>query len=399
MLYDSPADMEPLLPDDKQGEATASALSLFVEASRLAGSLRPNTRNRVAALVRSMNGYYSNLIEGHRTKPHEIESALRKDFSANKSIREKQLLHVAHLEAQQSLEAMSLSVADLTKPATICLVHNEFCKRLPSDMLVATDGAGKAYEVVPGEVRDHNVVVGRHLAPDFKALPNLLDRFHSFYAQDVGNSQSASIVAAMAAHHRLTWIHPFGDGNGRVARLLTHLWLKSIGAGGEGLWTLSRGLARRMEAYHMALDAADEKRRNDYDGRGYLSDAALHAFCGFMLETAIDQVRFMAELLDIGNFENRLVAFCRQKEAEKSLHRGASILIKQVFLEDELRRGEAARILNVSPRTAQSVIGQLLEKGYLESPSPKGTLRLNFPNEARSFLFPELYPSGSPTEN
>ena len=397
-LYDSPADMEPLLPDDKQGGLGGAATSLYAEASRLAGALRPHTRANVAALVRSMNGYYSNLIEGHRTKPHEIEAALKKDFSDNKSTREKQLLHLAHLEAQEALEAINLSVAELVKPETICLIHKEFCKRLPHDMLVVTDSAGKTYEVIPGQVRDHNVVVGRHLAPDFNALPKLMDRFSSFYAQESGKSTAASIIAAMAAHHRLAWIHPFGDGNGRVARLTTHLWLRSIGAGGEGLWTLSRGLARQVGDYRVMLDAADEKRRNDYDGRGYLSEIALRAFCRFMLETAIDQARFMANLLDIGSLENRLTAYCRQKEAEGTLHRGSTTLVKQVFLEDEIRRGDAARILSVSPRTAQSVIGQLLDKGFLSSPSPKGTLSLNFPNGALPFLFPELYPSGSPAE-
>ena len=394
-LYDSSADMEPLLPDDKKGELSGAATSLFAEASRIAGALRPHTRSKIASLVRSMNGYYSNLIEGHRTKPQEIESALRKDFSSNKSVREKQLLHLAHLEAQEALEAMNLPVTELVKPEAICLIHKEFCKRLPAEMLVVKDGTGKTYDVIPGEVRNYNVAVGRHLAPDYKALPRLMERVSNFYAQEARKSTATSIIAAMAAHHRLAWIHPFGDGNGRVARLTTHLWLRSMGADGEGLWTLSRGLARRVNDYRVALDAADEKRRNDYDGRGYLSETALRAFCGFMLQTAIDQTRFMAELLDIGNFENRLTAYCRQQEAEGSLHRDAALLVKQVFLEDEIRRGDAARILNVSPRTAQSIIGELLEKGYLSSPSPKGTLRLDFPNRARPFLFPELYPAGS----
>jgi len=398
MFYDHIADMEPLLPGDKTGDLTARAVSLLSEAKNLARSLRPHTRSKVASLVRSMNGYYSNLIEGHRTKPHEIESALKKDFSDSKSVREKQLLHLAHLGALETLEAMDLPVRELLKPEVVCLIHEEFCKRLPADMLVIQDTVGNTYDLVPGKLRDYNVAVGRHLAPDFKALPKLLARFSGFYAQESEKPAAAGIIAAMAAHHRLAWIHPFGDGNGRVARLMTHLWARSLGAGGDGLWTLSRGLARRVDSYRAALDAADEKRHNDFDGRGYLSDAALHNFCGFMLDTAIDQTRFMAGLFDVGNFENRLTASCRQREAEGQLHQGASLLVKQVFLEDEIRRGDAARILNVSPRTAQGVIGELVEQGWLSSPSPKGPLHLDFPNSALAFLFPELYPSGGPED-
>ena len=168
-----------------------------------------------------------------------------------------------------------------------------------------------------------------------------------------------------------------------------------IGGGGEGLWTLARGLARRVDAYRSALDAADEKRRQDFDGRGYLTERGLNDFCGFMLTTSLDQVEFMSGLFDIGGFEKRLTGFCRVQESEGSLRKGAHLILKQVLLEDELARGDAARILNVSPRTAQTVIGQLLENGFLESPSPKGVLHLAFPPCIRPFLFPDLYPAGS----
>jgi len=78
--------------------------------------------------------------------------------------------------------------------------------------------------------------------------------------------------------------------------------------------------------------------------------------------------------------------------------RTSSALVKQVFLEDELRRGDTSRILGVSPCTAQPIVTRLLEKDWLTSPSPKGLLTLGFPNSALPFLFPNLYPSGTPGE-
>ena len=57
-------------------------------------------------------------------------------------------------------------------------------------------------------------------------------------------------------------------------------------------------------------------------------------------------------------------------------------------------RGEVARILNVSPRTATSVIVDLVRKGYVQSDTPKGALRLAFPGYASAFIFPNLYPAG-----
>ena len=122
-LFDSPSDMEPLLPADRDGSLAEMATRLAVKTAKLEKSFRPHTRSKVAQLVRSMNGYYSNLIEGHRTKPHEIENALKGDFSEKKEVREKQLLHVAHLEAQEAMENLNLPPEQLVALETIRRIH------------------------------------------------------------------------------------------------------------------------------------------------------------------------------------------------------------------------------------------------------------------------------------
>ena len=62
--------------------------------------------------------------------------------------------------------------------------------------------------------------------------------------------------AAAAAHHRLLWIHPFLDGNGRVARLMSHAMLLDTLESG-GVWSIARGLARNVAAYKGHLAACD----------------------------------------------------------------------------------------------------------------------------------------------
>ena len=69
----------------------------------------------------------------------------------------------------------------------------------------------------------------------------------------------------------MSWVHPFRDGNGRSVRLQTHCALFPVSA---GLWSVSRGLARRRDEYYAHLDAADAPRAGDLDGRGNLSDRA-----------------------------------------------------------------------------------------------------------------------------
>ncbi|MEX1115291.1 MAG: Fic family protein [Akkermansiaceae bacterium] len=106
--------------------------------------------------------------------------------------------------------------------------------------------------------------------------------FASFYS-DPGIPATDRLIVVAASHHRLAWIHPFGDGNGRVARLQSQAAMVRCGLDSDGLWTLSRGLARAKPAYFQHLQAADQQRANDFDGRGNLSDAALSRFCRFFL--------------------------------------------------------------------------------------------------------------------
>jgi Fic family protein len=77
-------------------------------------------------------------------------------------------------------------------------------------------------------------------------------------------------VGAVCSHHRLLWVHPFLDGNGRTARLHTHLVLTALGVT-RGVWSPLPGMARDQEGYYARLNNADLPRRNDLDGRGPLS--------------------------------------------------------------------------------------------------------------------------------
>jgi len=165
---------------------------------------------------------------------------------------------------------------------TICWIHREFCSRLPDELLwVVNPDSGKKIKVVPGMLRDGEVQVGRHLAPLADSLPLFLNRFTEAYAPEK-LSKLRQIIAVAASHHRLLWIHPFYDGNGRVTRLFSHAYLRHIGIG-NSLWSISRGLARRVEDYKSLLMQADEPRRGDLDGRGSLTAAGLLIFCTFFL--------------------------------------------------------------------------------------------------------------------
>ena len=388
--------MEPLLPEDREGRLVHLGLEVIRGAERLRGGLHPVTRRGVAELVRSMNSYYSNLIEGHRTRPGDIDAAVRQEFSGDANRRRLQQLHWAHLETQRWMESAltGMRLAELCESEFLRQLHREFYLRLPEEARWVEEAQGRRHAIEPGDLRVAPVSVGIHLAPAHGELEKFLRRFAEFYGPLVQPTPQ-SLVAAMAAHHRLAWIHPFLDGNGRVIRLFTQGWLQCAGTAADGLWTLARGLARRHQDYKAGLARADERRLNDFDGRGYLSQRRLEEFCEFALVTAVDQLDFMDELLDLSGMQRRILGYAERRESASELPKGAGAVLREVFLRGEIIRGEVARIIGASPRTAQTVTGRLLKQDLLRSDSPKGSLRLGFPATAAESYFPNLFPAGA----
>ena len=97
------AAMEPLLPDDNK-ELEDLATDLVAKASGLATRLHPVLRASVGDLVRSMNCYYSNLIEGHNTLPVDIDRAMNYELATEPARRNLQLEARAHIEVQRMID-------------------------------------------------------------------------------------------------------------------------------------------------------------------------------------------------------------------------------------------------------------------------------------------------------
>jgi hypothetical protein len=102
-LITDPSVMEPMLPEEGNRALEDIAFELTTKASSPAGQVNPIVSLAIGGLVRSMNCYYSNLIEGHDTHPRDIDRALHKSFSAQPKKRVLQLEAVAHIEVQKAI--------------------------------------------------------------------------------------------------------------------------------------------------------------------------------------------------------------------------------------------------------------------------------------------------------
>lgn len=387
------ASMEPMLPPDGNRKLEDLAIDLATKAGGLASQLVPSVQREVGDLVRSMNCYYSNLIEGHDTHPRDIDRALAQaDYSTDPRKRALQYEAVAHIEVQQLIDRHEDPPVETTSPEYLAWLHREFCRRLPDDLLWVEDpDTGERLRVVPGELRTGWVQVGRHIPPGADILPLFLQRFAEAY--DTRRlSRVRQVIALGAAHHRLLWIHPFYDGNGRVARLMSHASLNRCGVG-SSLWSVARGLARNVKDYKALLMAADGPRRGDLVGRGALSTRTLTEFCEFFLTVCIDQIDFMSSLLEPNDLLRRVRLHIEEEVAAERLPKGSFPMLREALLAGEVPRGRAGGITGYGERMARNVVSGLIKKGYLKSATTRSPLVLAIPIDAVERWFPRLYPA------
>lgn len=367
---------------------TDLALELGQRSAGFHRSLPASLRPSLADLVRTMNCYYSNLIEGHATHPVDIELALKGDYSQDARKRDLQLEATAHITVQHWIDAGGLN-GRVVAEESIREIHRRFCEHLPAGLLSVEDPVTKEKaQVIPGALRTRDVKVGQHVAISPGAVPRFLRRFQEVYG---GLGTAETVIAAAAAHHRLVWIHPFLDGNGRVARLLSHAMLLATLKTGA-VWSIARGLARSVETYKGHLAACDQTRRNDLDGRGHLSEEALVAFTEFFLKTCIDQVAFMESLIQPEALRARILTWAEEEIRLNHLPPKSGEILQTVLYRGDLPRADAPGIVGTGERNARRVVSALLERGVLASESTRAPLRLAFPAALAARWMPGLFP-------
>ncbi len=383
--------MEPLVISDSsrhRPRLNELAFELTRAATSLRASLPAGMIGPVCDLVRSMNCYYSNLIEGHNTHPVDIERALAGDYSADRSQRDLLLEATAHIATQRWIDDGGLVSGAATVPS-ILEIHRRFVSALPEDLgWIEDPNSGKREAVAPGSFRVSDVIVGRHIPVSPGSVPRFLDRWEHVFSR-LGSFET--VLQAAAAHHRLLWIHPFSDGNGRVARLVSYAMLTTTLDTG-GIWSIARGLARQQDRYKQHLAACDLKRRNDLDGRGHLSEEELVAMTAFFLEACIDQVEFMRGLTQPAGLRQRVVGWANEEEVLGSLPPGAARALAHILTNGSLARNEAPEVTGLNDRNARRVTAALQKRGIVAAPTHKAPFAIAFPAALAPMLMPGLYP-------
>ncbi|MFU9047833.1 Fic family protein [Acinetobacter tibetensis] len=354
-------------------------------------------RESVEDLLRVVNSYYSNKIEGNPTKPSEL-IALVDDSTEQKS---KGILEIKrHIEVQVKLNFENTPLQGVATQDFIKSIHKAFYAECsPDELIVSNSDGSRTYEIEPGEYRNVDVVVGQHIPPKSDLVPTYMSWFANAYKVEYLHGLS-KYYAMAASHHRLAWIHPFLDGNGRVTRLFTDCFMRAIGLKSYGLWSMSRGFARSSEQYYRYLAIADRTRQGGDDGRGILSDAGLVSFTEYFMDVAIDQMTYFTSLLEPYKLEERINVYFQLRfngslfdgkgKPLKKLSLEAKDIYKTLLYNGPHTRKELQDKLQVSERKLRDIITEMAKDHLIFAP-PKRPLQVRLSPHTVEVLFPYLF--------
>ena len=389
----------PALPSIRLGELKDLAQKVIIASATLDGRIAKETANALGDRLRFLNSYHSNLIEGHKTTVLEIEAALNQNFSNNEQKRYSQELCAAHVETERILMQQVLS----NPPENICSfdmvseIHKRFYAQLPARHLYTHGRNGfTRHPVMPGQMRDSNVSLddGRTAhGPSPAQLPLKYDAFQRAYNHHNFHGDE-KLIAVSASHHRLSWLHPFRDGNGRVVRLFSGLYLALMGINRSNLWSLSRGFSRAKQWYMTNLRSADSPNRDHsaFD-QDFFAD-----YCHFFLEVCLDQITFMDEILGLQRIDARIDAYIKDRDKKRGalhpLDPRAGKLLKALFLQGSIPRAAVRSVMGMEKQTdrhARRIVSQLVREGLVQSATSRAPLQIAFPTHVLRHYFPDLF--------
>lgn len=390
----------PIIPTDINGvinnEHLKKAEEICIKSAVLKGSHNQHIINEIISLLRVTNSYYSNRIESEGTHPIDIDRAMKNEFSNDEKKKSLQKLSLAHIEVQKYIEKNITSTDIIYEKSYLLDIHKEFYRQDGMDTFLNIHHKDLNVKMVPGTFRDRDVTVGSHHAPAHNTVISLLAHFDNMYNQSKYSSKAVQLIHILCSHHRLVWIHPYLDGNGRVSRLFLDYLFFKINIDGYGLWNISRGLARDVDKYKEMLEYADMVRQGSQDGRGVLSNRGLSNFLDFMLDISLDQVNYMNKYLKINSLGKNIEKYVQLSQNglfdSEPLPKYSEVLFKELLIKGSIRRGEVAQIIGKSARTASSLVSSLIKANFLQSKSHKEAISLKINSHFASYIIPELMP-------
>lgn len=340
----------PFLPKYTITSKVASHL-MRIEANKEVVSHLPITPSVLESLretAKLFSTHYSTAIEGNRLTQEEVKKVINDKISFPGRERDQKEVLSYHI-ALEKLEEY-LSVKSKLNETIIQTLH-------------ALVMAGGRKRVKPTPYRDGQNVIRDtknngiiYLPPEAKDVPILMKEFIEWINESFKKKVPAPIIAGIA-HYQFATIHPYYDGNGRTARLLTTFLLHQSGYGLKGIYSLEEYYARNLGDYYKALTVG--KSHNYYEGRATASITKwVEYFCSGVAYS-FEKVKLQAlEAANKGAKDQSNVLRILNPRQRKSLR----LFKKKAYITSR----DIAFLFGISERAARDVLSTWLMDGFIE---------------------------------
>lgn len=264
---------------------------------QLGGTTPPQVFFQLKAIFHMLESLGSARIEGNYTTLADyVESKLE----GKKQQPSDQLREMANIEDAMTYIEDSIDAGDGLTEHFIRELHT-----------IAVTGLEREGDATPGAYRQKPVQIAQsdHLPPEFIQVPGYMQELVAFINSD--DPRKYDLIKVALAHHRFGWVHPFGNGNGRVVRLLTYALLIKYGfnvkTGGRVL-NPTAVFCNDRDQYYAMLACADKGSRE-----------GLEKWCIYVLQGILDELTKVDQLTDFGFLSAKILALALAYASEREL--------------------------------------------------------------------------------
>ena len=258
------------------------------------------------------------------------------------------------LREMENIEAAMIYIEESFRPGDALTEH--FIRELHA---IAVKGLEREGDATPGAYRQTQVQIAQseHLPPEAILVAQYMQELVAFINE--AHPPKYDLIKVALAHHRFGWIHPFGNGNGRVVRLLTYALMIKYGfnvkTGGRVL-NPTAVFCNDRDRYYAMLAQADTG-----------SQPGLEAWCAYVLQGILEELRKVDRLADFGYLNERILAPALAYAKERQLITAQEAGVLQIAAKRGIAKAAdlAAAMPGMTPAQSTYQIRRLVERGML----------------------------------
>lgn len=328
--------------------------------------LTPTTLASLRESARFYTTHYSTMIEGNRLEPKQVKSVLQKKQHFPGRKRDENEVR-GYYSALEQVEKWAVR----TTPITENLVKKMHAILMSTGRIEAKPTPYRDGQNVIRDSSTNNIV---YLPPEAKDVPSLMRSMTAWITENLTTATLPCPIIAGIAHYQFATIHPYYDGNGRCARLLTTMILHLGGYNLKGLYSLEEYYAHNLAAYYEAI--CTHPHHNYYMGREtaditkwveYFTEGMVNSFAKVlqhMTETKQENLPDQSELIRALDPKQRI----------------ALELFQQYTVVTAKQIGE---LFNFKPRTSTQLCKKWVEAEFIEA--------TNLSNKGRKYKLGKKY--------